>query len=1184
MSSGGASTGGASASPPAAATASGQQAAPLTTPSKLKPTAAVFNPNARSFTPASASAAPSSVASPAAAPSKPLSASSSSFKPLSALRSAAKEYSPQQPAYNPAYVQQQQQQFQPAMRMQMSPGFPMQGMPIMGPNGPYFPQMYAAPNAFYPQQAFVPQQYMAPNGIMMAPNGMPMHPQQMMPQQPIATQPAPQQTAAAAAATPAAAPTPAQAVAQPKPAAAAAATAAPLLSSPAQPASTATVTVAPVAATPEVAPVAPVAAAAAPVAAVAPTAVVPPAATATAVSSEEKPVDVKVSSPSLSAEKSGAAAAQSFGVKPVERYKAKPASERKREPKKPEDEEQDLKDARQRSTSIAAADEEKSAVAQPAAVAASPSPSSEPAAADAESSLASAISAATGPFQYSREYLLQFKAANNGPVANLPTAIEKGSGDAVVTADRPGTGLRPGSRQQPGAGQSSRIGNSNRSVPPVPNSGAPIRAGFGTAAQPPRQPGRNGAQGGNRRNRVDAPMDIEIVPLAQSENRYKPLKDLPANVELLRAVNSILNKLTPEKFDTLVDKVIDLKIDSAALLRDVVTSVFEKALAEPNYSPVYAEFCVKLSARLPSFPANENDTQNTHNFKRLILNQCQQEFENQDGAVSESGELAPGRVTLAAFEAMNDEEKNEHLAKLKRRTLGTIRFIGELFVRAMLAAKIMRNCIALLVGDAEAPNEENMEALCKLLETVGKLLDNKAQPANHDFLNNVFLELERLAQPPSAANRDRTEAGRPVLSSRLRFMILDTIDMRKKDWVQRRKNEVNAKKISDVHKESAAPPQQDARGSSAARPVAPVSVSASRYGKKQDRYAVGAASPSPRSGVKQADDGWETAKSGKRSQDVRGVGLSRASSGNAVSAATTPSNRSGQQTPQKASFRSAADKAEKKEDGKNNAFALLNGDEEDDSAANEARSASSQRDEDEEEEESQADADEAAEEEVVALNLSADEILSRTKSFMKEYFTSDDFNEVELCIKEIGGAAALSEVSVSEGLMVAIEGKDRDRAGFAKLLPLLVSRNYLSREQIESGFLTILEMSEDMGVDYPRLIEQVAGIYAHLIHESVVPITTLTKLSPVITDSGDQVKFATFVLSNLKKSKDADFVQFVRDADIKWNDIAGESLNADQTKKLLNDKVRHDETEATRVARQRWGLRGWGRIRIRTET
>lgn len=63
----------------------------------------------------------------------------------------------------------------------------------------------------------------------------------------------------------------------------------------------------------------------------------------------------------------------------------------------------------------------------------------------------------------------------------------------------------------------------------------------------------------------------------------------------------ILNKLTPEKFDKLVDGLISLGLNSPSLLKGVILLIFEKALEEPKYSCMYAQLCKILSKELPNF-------------------------------------------------------------------------------------------------------------------------------------------------------------------------------------------------------------------------------------------------------------------------------------------------------------------------------------------------------------------------------------------------------------------------------------------------------------------------------------------------------------------------------------------------------------------------------------------------------
>ena len=54
--------------------------------------------------------------------------------------------------------------------------------------------------------------------------------------------------------------------------------------------------------------------------------------------------------------------------------------------------------------------------------------------------------------------------------------------------------------------------------------------------------------------------------------------------------------------------------------------------------------------------------------------------------------------------------------KLRRRSLGNIRFIGELYRIKMLNGKIMHECIRKLLKETD---EESMECLCRLVTTIG---------------------------------------------------------------------------------------------------------------------------------------------------------------------------------------------------------------------------------------------------------------------------------------------------------------------------------------------------------------------------------------------------------------------------------------------------------------------------------
>lgn len=61
--------------------------------------------------------------------------------------------------------------------------------------------------------------------------------------------------------------------------------------------------------------------------------------------------------------------------------------------------------------------------------------------------------------------------------------------------------------------------------------------------------------------------------------------------ELFKRLRSILNKLTPQKFQELMKQVSELAIDTEERLKGAIDLIFEKAISEPNFSVAYANMC-----------------------------------------------------------------------------------------------------------------------------------------------------------------------------------------------------------------------------------------------------------------------------------------------------------------------------------------------------------------------------------------------------------------------------------------------------------------------------------------------------------------------------------------------------------------------------------------------------------------
>ena len=268
------------------------------------------------------------------------------------------------------------------------------------------------------------------------------------------------------------------------------------------------------------------------------------------------------------------------------------------------------------------------------------------------------------------------------------------------------------------------------------------------------------------------------VKLNKAEHAWKPTVKDPAKEEMLdekgllkKNVLAILNKLTPQKFDALVKKFNALPIDSQC-----VELIFKKAVDEPGFSVAYAYMCQVL--QMKKVLTDDSETETVH-FRKLLISRCQKEFEK-----DYMGSLDRDKYRQDMAAASSEEERKQIKAvfeqmemKLRQRSLGNIRFIGELYKLQMLTARIIHECVIKLL---KTTNEESLECLCRLLTTVGQDLDVDTQKQLAEGpirgLNNLAVYLMEM----SKIIRDTK------VCSRVRFLMQGVVELWRAGWKPRR--------------------------------------------------------------------------------------------------------------------------------------------------------------------------------------------------------------------------------------------------------------------------------------------------------------------------------------------------------------------------------------------------------------
>lgn len=159
-------------------------------------------------------------------------------------------------------------------------------------------------------------------------------------------------------------------------------------------------------------------------------------------------------------------------------------------------------------------------------------------------------------------------------------------------------------------------------------------------------------------------------------------------------------------------------------------------------------------------------------FRAALLDKTEREF-TQNVTKSKAKERKLQPILEKISECTDPTEKieleaqlEEEERKIRRRSGGTVRFIGELFKISMLTGKIIYSCIETLLN----PNSED-----QLLTTVRAKFEQT--PINAKESNRCYSLDKTITRMQAIASKTDKEGAK--LSSRVRFMLQDVFDLRR---------------------------------------------------------------------------------------------------------------------------------------------------------------------------------------------------------------------------------------------------------------------------------------------------------------------------------------------------------------------------------------------------------------------
>ncbi|XP_030634154.1 eukaryotic translation initiation factor 4 gamma 3 [Chanos chanos] len=668
------------------------------------------------------------------------------------------------------------------------------------------------------------------------------------------------------------------------------------------------------------------------------------------------------------------------------------------------------------------------------------------------------------------------------------------------------------------------------------------------------------------------------VQLKKAENAWKPgMKresvtedtETQKTQELFRKVRSILNKLTPQMFNQLMKQVTDLTINTEERLKGVIDLVFEKAIDEPSFSVAYANMC-RCLATLKVPMTDKPGT--TVNFRKLLLNRCQKEFERDkvDDVVFERKQKELDSATSASEREQLQEELEEAKDKARRRSTGNIKFIGELFKLKMLTEPIMHDCVVKLLKNHD---DESLECLCRLLTTIGKDLDfEKAKPRMDQYFN----QMEKIVKERKT-------------SSRIRFMLQDVIDLRLHNWVSRRADQ-GPKTIEQIHKEAKIEEQEEQR-----------KVHQQLQSKDSKRR------PDQRDQRSQREDTWNTVPMTKNSRAIdptkipkiskpqiddkiqlgprAQVNWMKGSSGGAKASDTELSRSGGSSlnrysalqssTPQPTTGPAQSPESDPKRalgsrgssGRERNEKPLISGvtrpgpfrrgssnkeltesvvpeESHREEPNTQARKASLSEDKNQPEHNK-------AKEHVKSENLAAvapvkpvlseEEMERKSKSIIDEFLHINDYKEAIQCVDELDHTFQLS-VFVRMGVESTLERSQIARDHIGQLFFQLIQRGILPHTQIFKGFTETLELADDMAIDIPHIWLYLAELLNPLLREGGISMRELfTELSkPLLPVGRAGILFSEILHILCKQMSHRKVGALWREAGLSWSDFLPE--------------------------------------------
>jgi len=229
----------------------------------------------------------------------------------------------------------------------------------------------------------------------------------------------------------------------------------------------------------------------------------------------------------------------------------------------------------------------------------------------------------------------------------------------------------------------------------------------------------------------------------------------------LSVQGQVPTNLTLENLDSTSDQIINwINNSDCRALFHVTRLILTKTTQEPVRCEIYARLCRNMMERISPEIQDDGIQDNEGKsiaggklFRKYLLDLCREDFEHVWVANDDP-------VSVDIVKSMGDgkDEPIDQRIPTRNRApnlagLGLIEFITELFKLQMLPERFMYGCLEQLLVEVGNPEEERIEALCRLLTTCGSILD---KPKARGKFNACFTRIRELTRSPIVSSRTKS--------------------------------------------------------------------------------------------------------------------------------------------------------------------------------------------------------------------------------------------------------------------------------------------------------------------------------------------------------------------------------------------------------------------------------------------